>query len=84
MDSAYDAPEIRAHSRALGHVAIIDVSPRSGAPVGWSCLRTDVTTNARPSSVSMVASRACPELDSGMNSEVAACACAAMPRCCVI
>ena len=31
MDSAYDAPEIRAHSRALGHVAIIDVNPRSGA-----------------------------------------------------
>ena len=30
MDSAYDAPEIRAHSRALGHVAIIDVNPRRG------------------------------------------------------
>ena len=28
MDSAYDAPEIRAHSRALGHVPIIDVNPR--------------------------------------------------------
>ena len=28
MDSAYDAPEIRTHSRALGHVAIIDVNPR--------------------------------------------------------
>ena len=49
---------------------------RHGVPVGWSCLRRDVTTNARPSSASMVASR--------MNSEVAACACAAMPRCCVI
>ncbi len=30
MDSAYDAPEIRAHSQALGHVPIIDVNPRRG------------------------------------------------------
>ena len=86
MDSAYDAPEIRAHSHALGHVPIIDANPRSGArkqlssrrrrravPAAWSCLRRDVTTNVRPSSVSMVASR--------MNSGGAACACAAMPRC---
>ena len=29
MDSAYDAPEIRGHSRSLGHVPIIDVNPRS-------------------------------------------------------
>ncbi len=29
MDSAYDAPEIRAHSEALGHVPIIDINPRS-------------------------------------------------------
>jgi hypothetical protein len=28
MDSAYDAAEIKAHSRALGHVPIIDVNPR--------------------------------------------------------
>ena len=28
MDSAYDAPEIKAHSASLGHVAIIDVNPR--------------------------------------------------------
>ena len=28
MDSAYDAPEIRAFSRKLGHVPIIDVNPR--------------------------------------------------------
>lgn len=28
MDSAYDAPQIRAHSRALGHVPIIDINPR--------------------------------------------------------
>ena len=28
MDSAYDAPEIRAHSESLGHVAIIDVNPQ--------------------------------------------------------
>ena len=31
MDSAYDAPEIRAHSASMGHVAIIDVNPRSTA-----------------------------------------------------
>ena len=29
MDSAYDAPQIKAHSRALGHVPIIDVNPRN-------------------------------------------------------
>jgi len=29
MDSAYDAPAIKAHSRALGHVPIIDTNPRS-------------------------------------------------------
>ena len=28
MDAAYDAEEIRAYSRKLGHVAIIDVNPR--------------------------------------------------------
>ena len=28
MDSAYDAPEVRAHSESLGHVVIIDVNPR--------------------------------------------------------
>jgi hypothetical protein len=31
MDSAYDVPEIHAHSRSLGHVPIIDVHPR-GTP----------------------------------------------------
>lgn len=30
MDSAYDAPEISNHSRALGHVPIIDANPRRG------------------------------------------------------
>ena len=29
MDSAYDAPQIKTHSRALGHVPIIDTNPRS-------------------------------------------------------
>jgi hypothetical protein len=29
MDSAYDAPQIKAHSRALGHIPIIDPNPRS-------------------------------------------------------
>ncbi len=28
MDAAYDAPEIRHHSRSLGHVPIIDINPR--------------------------------------------------------
>ncbi len=28
MDSAYDVPEIRDHSRSLGHVPIIDINPR--------------------------------------------------------
>ena len=31
MDSAYDVPEIREHSRALGHVPIIEVNPRRDA-----------------------------------------------------
>ena len=31
MDSAYDAPEIRAFSTRLGHVPIIDVNPRRRA-----------------------------------------------------
>ena len=30
MDSAYDVPEIHAHSRALGHVPIIAENPRGG------------------------------------------------------
>jgi len=29
MDSAYDAPQIKAHSNSLGHVPIIDTNPRS-------------------------------------------------------
>ena len=31
MDSAYDAPQIKAHSRSLGHVPVIDTNPRSRA-----------------------------------------------------
>jgi transposase len=31
MDSAYDAPEIWAHSRALGHVPLIEPHPRTAA-----------------------------------------------------
>ena len=31
MDAAYDAPQIREHSRSLGHVPIIDINPRSKA-----------------------------------------------------
>ncbi len=29
MDSAYDAPQIKTHSRSMGHVPIIDPNPRS-------------------------------------------------------
>jgi len=29
MDSAYDAPQIKEHSRELGHVPMIDINPRS-------------------------------------------------------
>jgi hypothetical protein len=32
MDSAYDAPQIHAFSRRLGHVPIIEPNPRSGPP----------------------------------------------------
>ena len=28
MDSAYDSPEIKAHSRSLNHVPLIDINPR--------------------------------------------------------
>ncbi len=31
MDSAYDAPEIKEHSRALGHVPLIEPHPRNAA-----------------------------------------------------
>ena len=31
MDAAYDAPQIKDHSRALGHVPIIAINPRSKA-----------------------------------------------------
>jgi hypothetical protein len=31
MDSSYDAPIIREHSRSLGHVPIIDINPRRNA-----------------------------------------------------
>ena len=33
MDSAYDAPQIHAFSRALGHVPIIDPNPRRGEKI---------------------------------------------------
>jgi hypothetical protein len=33
MDSAYDAPQIRAFSRSLGHVPIIDPNPRRGEKI---------------------------------------------------
>jgi transposase len=41
MDSAYDAPEIRARIRELGHVPIIDKNPRSTA------IKEELETEAR-------------------------------------
>ena len=88
MDSAYDAPEIRAHSESLGHVAIIDANPRSAsrklerktaarAQRGRrpTCTPSSyATVSAPPSSVSMVVSRT--------SSAVAKSACEVTPRCC--
>ncbi len=39
MDSAYDAPEIRDKSRALGHVPIIDANPRRGGKAATTAQR---------------------------------------------
>ena len=39
MDSAYDAPEIRAHSRALGHVAHRRQPPQRRAQAGAAAER---------------------------------------------
>ena len=36
MDSAYDAPQIRAFSRSLGHVPIIDPNPRGGEKIPFA------------------------------------------------
>ena len=36
MDSAYDAPQIHAFSRALGHVPIIDPNPRGGEKIPFA------------------------------------------------
>jgi len=36
MDSAYDAPQIHAFSRQLGHVAIIDHNPRGGEKIPFA------------------------------------------------
>jgi hypothetical protein len=41
MDSAYDAAEIKAHSRALGHVPIIDVNPRRDAALKQELAREE-------------------------------------------
>ncbi len=40
MDSAYDAPEIKANSRALGHVPLIEPHPRTAA--GKESIRAEV------------------------------------------
>src|SRR3972149_9001123 len=42
MDSAYDAPIIREHSRSLGHVPIIDINPRRN-----TTLREELRAEAR-------------------------------------
>ena len=95
MDSAYDAPEIRAHSASLGHVAIIDVNPRSAArkrelaaeakasaALATSPASRCATVSAQPWSASTVVSRACPVLDTGTTLAVVRYACAVTPRFC--
>ena len=71
MDSAYDAPEIRAHSASMGHVAIIDVTPVAlcaqaatdcggkgpAAALATSPANAYATVNAQPWSASRVVSR---------------------------
>jgi hypothetical protein len=42
MDSAYDAPQIKQHSRSLGHVPIIDVNPRAN-----KALKEELTAEAK-------------------------------------
>ena len=42
MDAAYDAVQIREHSRALGHVPLIDINPR-----GDKALAEELQTEAR-------------------------------------
>lgn len=42
MDSAYDSPIIRGHSKSLGHVAIIDINPRRNTK-----LKEDLRTEAK-------------------------------------
>jgi hypothetical protein len=64
MDSAYDAPEIREKSRALGHVPIIDSNPRRGGKAeaeaearARRCARYDLAEDVRynqPSSAERV------------------------------
>ena len=89
MDAAYDADEIRAYSRELGHTAIIAVNPRRSverkealrreaqARRATTCLPTSgATTSVRLSSGSMGASRT--------SSAVVRFACGGMPRCCAI
>jgi IS5 family transposase len=47
MDSAYDAPEIKQHSRSLGHVPIIDKNPRATVRrLRWSPKRGPDTARA--------------------------------------
>ena len=88
MDAAYDADEIRAYSRELGHTAIIAVNPRRSVERKEAlrreaqarratCLPTSgATTSVRLSSGSMGASRT--------SSAVVRFACGGMPRCCAI
>ena len=85
MDSAYDAPEIRANSESLGQVPIIDLNPRRNAALNcgrrprhdaapaMKPLRICATGSAPPSSASTVGSRT--------NSAPATYACAGTARC---
>ena len=50
MDAAYDAQEIRDHSRSLGHVPLIDINTRRNT----SLTRSDTSVASRSSSTLVV------------------------------
>ena len=97
MDSAYDAPEVRAHSESLGHVAIIDVNPRRAERKRELAAEAKARRRLGHASCEQVRFRerstvervngrlkACPGLDPGTTLAVVRYVCAVMPRFCAI
>ena len=88
MDSAYDAAEIRAHSEALGHVAIIDENPRRDAARKQALLTEAQAQRASgyvyPAHVRYRERSTVERVNAGSrtNSVLATYACAVTPRCC--